>query len=122
MYKLEDQKFVGMQNTFDDYNHETSLIEKVFVELIEFVDGANDSEILVKISDISEFIKRSFDKLEKQCQSGLSMKDDIYISDKLTPYIINTKQSLQIVNMFEMVPPTKELFNVFDLKFLKEKT
>lgn len=37
-YKLEDQKFVTLQNTFEDYQHEMSLIEKVFVELIEFVD------------------------------------------------------------------------------------
>jgi len=97
------------------------LIEKVFVELIEFIDGASDSEVLVKVSDISEFIWRSFDKLEKMCKSGLTMKDEIYISDKLTPYIVDTKQSLAIVNLFEMVPPSKEIFNVFDLKFLKEK-
>jgi hypothetical protein len=55
------------------------------------------------------------------CKSGLTMKDEIYISDKLTPYIVDTKQSLAIVNLFEMVPPSKEIFNVFDLKFLKEK-
>ena len=121
MYKMEDQKFVALQNTFEDYNHETGLVEKVFVELIEFIDGANDAEVLVKVGDISEFIKRSFDKLEKMCQSGLSMKEEIYISNKLTPYIVDTKQSLAIVNLFEMVPPTKEIFNVFDLKFLKEK-
>jgi len=58
---------VALQNTFEDYNHETGLIERVFVELIEFIDGANDSEVLVKVGDISEFIKRSFDKLEKIC-------------------------------------------------------
>lgn len=56
-----------MMNTFDDYNHESNLVEKVFVELIEFIDGASDAEILCKITDISEFMKRSFDKLEKQC-------------------------------------------------------
>lgn len=121
MYKIEDQKFVALQNTFEDYNHETGLIERVFVELIEFIDGANDSEVLVKVGDISEFIKRSFDKLEKICQSGLTMKDEIYISDKLSPYIVDTKQSLAIVNLFEMVPPTKDIFNNFDLKFLKQK-
>jgi len=58
---------VALQNTFEDYNHETGLIERVFVELIEFIDGANDSEVLLKVGDISEFIKRSFDKLEKIC-------------------------------------------------------
>jgi len=43
MYKMEDQKFVGLQNTFEDYMHETSLIEKVFVELIEFIDGSSEA-------------------------------------------------------------------------------
>ncbi len=43
MYKMEDQKFVGLQNTFEDYLHETSLIEKVFVELIEFIDGSSEA-------------------------------------------------------------------------------
>ena len=80
-----------MLNSFDDYNSETNLIEKVFVELIEFIDGANDAEILVKVTDIGEFMKRSFDKLERQCEGGLTMKNEIYISDKLTPYIIDTK-------------------------------
>jgi hypothetical protein len=35
------------------------------MELIEFVEQSNDSEVLVKIEDISEFIKKSFEKLEK---------------------------------------------------------
>ena len=48
-----------------------SLIEKVFVELIEFVESSNDSQVLVKIEDISEFIKRSFEKLEKMASSSL---------------------------------------------------
>lgn len=42
-----------------------SLIDRVFMELIEFVEQSNDSEVLVKIEDISEFIKKSFEKLEK---------------------------------------------------------
>ena len=121
MYKLEDQKFVGLQNTFEDYIHETSLIEKVFVELIEFIDGSSEAQLLVKVSDISEFIKRSFDKLEKMANSGITMKKEIYISDKLRPFIVDTKKSLSLVNQFEMVPPSKEMFNNFELKFLQNK-
>jgi hypothetical protein len=51
-----------------------SLIEKVFVELIEFIDTSADAQILVKIEDVSDFIKRSFDKLEKMAASSLVQK------------------------------------------------
>ena len=76
---------------------------------------------MVKISDVSEFIRRSFDKLEKMATSGITLKKDIYISDKLRPFIVDTKKSLTLVNQFEMVPPSKELFNTFELKFLQNK-
>ena len=90
--------------------------------MTSILDSADQPEIDVNGDAYEHWvIKRSFDKLEKMCQSGLSMKEEIYISNKLTPYIVDTKQSLAIVNLFEMVPPTKEIFNVFDLKFLKEK-
>lgn len=49
------------------------------------------------------------------------MKKDIYISDKLRPFIVDTKKSLSLVNQFEMVPPSKEMFNNFELKFLQVK-
>ncbi len=97
------------------------MIEKVFVELIEFIDGSSEAQLLVKVSDISEFIKRSFDKLEKMATSGITLKKDIYISDKLRPYIVDTKKSLTFVNSFEMVPPSKDMFNNFELKFLQQK-
>lgn len=76
---------------------------------------------MVKVSDVSEFIKRSFDKLEKMANSGIVMKKDIYISEKLRPFMVDTKKSLSLVNQFEMVPPSKEMFNNFELKFLQVK-
>ena len=49
------------------------------------------------------------------------MKKEFYISKKLTPYILNTQKTIDIVNKFEMVPPSKDIFNTFELKFLKDK-
>lgn len=121
MYKKEDQKFVGLQNSFDDFQHQTSLIEKVFVELIEFVDGATDAQLLVKIVDVSEWIKHSFERLERMARDNVLYRKEIYISDKLKPFIIDTKNSLKLVNEFEMVPPSKDMFNPFELRFLKEE-
>jgi hypothetical protein len=75
-----------------------SLIEKVFVELIEFVEGSNDSEVLVKIEDISEFIKRSFEKLEKMASMSLSEKQGLAIDNLLKPFIVDTKRAILMVN------------------------
>jgi hypothetical protein len=74
MYKKEDQKFIALQNSFDDFEHQTGMIEKVFVELIEFVDAATDAQLLVKIVDVNEFIKRSFERLEKMSRDSTIMR------------------------------------------------
>lgn len=58
---MEDQKFVGMQNTFTDYINEIGHTERVFVELIEFIEVSSEAQLLLKITDVSEFIRRSFD-------------------------------------------------------------
>lgn len=68
------------------------------MELIEFIDGSTEAQLLCKVSDVSEFIKRSFDKLEKMAHSGVTLKKDIYISDKLRPFIVDTKKSVMLVN------------------------
>ena len=53
---------------------------------------------MINVEDVGEFINRSFDKLEKLARSNVEMRKDIYISDKLRPYIIDTKNSLKLVN------------------------
>jgi len=53
-------------------------------------------------------------------KGSVQLKTEIYISNKLRPFIVNTTRTLELVNKFEMVPPTKELFNNFELKFLRD--
>jgi len=76
--------------------------------------------MLLKIQDIGEFLRKSFEQLERMAKSSITMKKEIYISSQLKPYIVNTSESLSLVNKFQMMPPTKELFNNFELKFLKD--
>ena len=51
---------------------------------------------------------------------SVTMKKEIYISGSLRPFIVNTVGTLDLINQFEMIPPSKEIFNNFELKFLKE--
>lgn len=120
MYKVEDQKFVGIQNSFQSFTMEIGQIERVFVELIEFIEKSSQPEMLLHIKDIGEWMRTSFDQLEHMAKVSVTMKKELYISKSLSPFIVNTSNTLDLINKFEMVPPSKELFNNFELKFLKE--
>lgn len=61
LYKGEDQKFVGIQNSFSEFTREIGQIERVFVELIEFMEGSSEAQMLLKIQEIGEFLRKSFD-------------------------------------------------------------
>ena len=92
----------------------------MFVELIEFMEASSQAQMLLKVKEIGEFLRKSFDQLEHMAKVSVTMKKEIYISKSLSPFIVNTSNTLDLINKFEMVPPTKELFNNFELKFLKE--
>ncbi len=58
--------------------------------------------------------------MAKDC---VTLRKEIYISHKLKPFVVDTTNSLKVVNAFEMVPPSKEIFNAFGMRFLRaEKT
>jgi hypothetical protein len=120
MYKKEDQKFIALQNTFDDFMYRIGQLEKTFVEMIEFVDGANDAQLLVKIVDVNTFIRRAFERLETMAEQNVKVREEIFISDKLKPYVVDTSNSLQVVNALEMIEPTPDIFNPFNMRFLKD--
>lgn len=75
----------------------------------------------MKIVDVNEFIKHSFDSLEKMAELNVESRREIYISDKLRPYAVDTKNSLTVVNQLEMVPPSKDMLNPFELRFLNNE-
>ena len=89
--------------------------------MIEFVDGATDAQLLVKIVDVTEFIKRSFDRLEEMARSNVTIRKQIFISSKLKPFVVDTSQSLKLVNVLELHPPPVDLFNPLEMRFLKDE-
>lgn len=52
---------------------------------------------------------------------NVESRREIYISDKLRPYAVDTKNSLTVVNQLEMVPPSKDMLNPFELRFLNNE-
>lgn len=56
-------------------------------------------------------------------KENVELRREIFISSKLKPFVVDTQNSLKVVNAFEMVPPSKEIFNAHGMRFLRtEKT
>ena len=120
-YKSEDQRFVGLQNCLDGYLEEISHIERVFVELIEFVDASPEAQVLLKVNDVSQFMHKSFVEMEKMTKNELQQKSEIYIQPNFRPMYLNTTKALDFINKLEMVKGNNDIFNNFELKFLKKQ-
>ena len=120
-YKAEDQRFVGLQNCLDGYLEEISHIERVFVELIEFVDASPEAQVLLKVNDVSQFMHKSFVEMEKMTKNELQQKSEIYIQPNFRPMYLNTTKALDFINKLEMIKGNNDIFNNFELKFLKKQ-
>ena len=85
-----------MQNCLDGYLEELGHIERVFVELIEFVDASPDAMVLLKITDISQFMHKSFVEMEKMTKNELQQKSEIYIQPNFRPMFLNNTRALDL--------------------------
>lgn len=103
----------------DGYLEEISHIERVFVELIEFVDASADAQVLLKINDVSSFMHKSFVEMEKMTKNELQQKSEIYIQPNFRPMYLNTNRAVDLINNIEMIKGNNDIFNQFELKFLK---
>ena len=63
-YKKEEQRFLSKQNLINSNGEELENIEKIFEELVQFIESSNDAMILQKISDITTFLHKSFTDLD----------------------------------------------------------
>lgn len=88
------------------------------MELIEFVDSSSDAQILIKVSDITQYLHKSFTELETITKNQMEEKNDIYIQPAFRPMNIDMTKIMEVVKKVEMIPIGKESFNTFELKFL----
>lgn len=76
---------------------------------------------MVKVNDVSQFMHKSFVELEKMTKNELAQKGEIYIQAHFRPMYLNTVRAMDFVNKLEMVRQNNDIFNNFELKFLKEQ-
>ncbi len=81
-------------------------IERIFEELLSFIDNNIDSKILQKANDVTTFLHKSFTDLDIITKNQIAQKGDIYIHPSFKPLTLNVKKAIEIVNKFEMIPPT----------------
>ena len=65
-----------------------------------------DSKILQKANDVTTFLHKSFTDLDIITKNQIAQKSEIYIHPSFKPLTLNVKKAIEIVNKFEMVPPT----------------
>ena len=79
------------------YREEIQSIEKIFIELIEFVDNNSDAQILLKVTDVTSFLHKSFTDLENITKNELQEKNDIFIMPMFRPMYLNTQKTLELI-------------------------
>ena len=79
------------------YREEIQSIEKIFIELIEFVDNNTDAQILLKVTDVTSFLHKSFTDLENITKNELQEKNDIFIMPMFRPMYLNTQKTLELI-------------------------
>jgi len=63
-YKKEEQRFLTKSSMIQSNLDEIRNIEKIFEELLSFIDTNIDSKILQKANDVTTFLHKSFTDLD----------------------------------------------------------
>ena len=59
-YKKEEQRFMTKSSLIQSNLDEIKNIERIFEELLSFIDNNIDSKILQKANDVTTFLHKSF--------------------------------------------------------------
>lgn len=94
---------------------EVTNIESIYDELRSFIERNSDAKVLSKISDISSFMNKSIEDLERITKMRGFEKQDLVIDPSLHPMTLNVQKVLEIINKFNMVQPKKPVTGQADV-------
>ena len=94
----------GKRITLDKFEKDIGNIEIIYSELVKFMETNADAKILSKIQDVSQFISKSIDDLEKIAGAKGFDKGSTLISKDLKPLTLNVSKAYDIIGKFNMVP------------------
>lgn len=88
----------------EKFDKDVSNIEIIYEELTKFITVNSDAKILAKIHDISQFISKSIDDLEKIAKAKGFDKQTNFVTKDLKPLTLNVAKAYEIIGKFNMVP------------------
>ena len=106
-YENEAAKFSFKVEILDQNSVEITNIESIYEELAKFVDRNADAKILTRINDISDFMSKSIEDLERITKMKGFEKQEQQIDPQLTPLSLNVQKVFNIVSKFNMVAPAQ---------------
>ena len=63
---------------------------------------------------------KSFVEMEKMTKNELQQKSEIYIQPNFRPMYLNISKAVDLANSLEMIKGNNDIFNNYELKFLKK--
>ena len=107
-YLIEENNVLGKTQLLDQNTEEIANIEIIYDELMKFIDKNNDAKVLTKINDISSFISKSIEDLERIAKNKGLDKNETLIDASLKPLTLNVQKAYEIISKFNMVPTSKQ--------------
>ena len=101
-------KVLGKNQVLDQNSDEIASIEVIYGELFKFIERNSDAKILTRINDISNFISRSIEALERIAKSKGFDKNEVGIDPSLKPLNLNVQKAFDLISKFSMVAQPKQ--------------
>ena len=102
-YKKEEQRLYLVQSNLELFSEQISNIERIFVELIDFVDKSPNALILTKTADITQFMHKSYKDLETITQSEIEERKRICIEPFMRPSYLNSVKILDFLKKMALI-------------------
>ena len=95
-YQDETDRLDECTQVFQLNKQEISKIDNIYKELSVFLEKNSDAKILTKINDISGFMNKSIEDLERITRDKASI-EDIHLSESLAPLTLNIEKVFYII-------------------------
>lgn len=98
---------MAKNQALDQNTDEIASIEVIYAELFKFIERNSDAKILTRINDVSQFISRSIEALERIAKNKGFDKNEVGIDPGLKPLNLNVQKAFDLISKFSMVAQPK---------------
>jgi hypothetical protein len=119
-FKKEEQRLYLVQSNLELFSEQISNIERIFIELVDFVDKSPNAMILTKTGDITQFMHKSYKDLETITNSEIEERKRICIDPMMRPSYLNSVKIIDFIKNMNLIAQSADTLNAFELKFLKD--